>query len=90
MEIQKIEYITVVQDAVQEPMIGATYEHYSGKRYVILAIANHSEDLQKYVVYQGLYDDPVFGNNPVWIRPLEMFMERITKDGQQILRFKKI
>ena len=72
------------------PEIGATYEHYSGKKYKIVALANHSEDLQKYVVYQGLYNDPEFGNNPVWIRPLAMFMETVEKNGQMIPRFKKV
>ena len=72
------------------PEVGATYEHYSGKRYTIVAIANHSEDLQKYVVYQGLYNDPEFGNNPVWIRPLAMFMETVEKNGQIIPRFKRV
>jgi hypothetical protein len=72
------------------PAVGATYEHYSGKRYKIIAIAHHSEDLQKYVVYQGLYNDPEFGNNPVWIRPATMFMETIEKNGQIIPRFKQL
>jgi len=72
------------------PEIGATYEHYSGKQYKIVAIANHSEDLQKYVVYQGLHNDPEFGNNPVWIRPLAMFMETVKKNEQIIPRFKKL
>ena len=72
------------------PELGATYEHYSGKRYTIVAVANHSEDLQKYVVYQGQYDDHEFGAKPVWIRPLAMFMEMIEKNGKIIPRFKKI
>jgi hypothetical protein len=72
------------------PEIGATYEHYSGKRYTIVAIANHSENLEKYVVYQGQYNDPEFGNNPVWVRPLTMFMETVEKNGKIIQRFKKI
>jgi hypothetical protein len=72
------------------PEVGATYEHYSGKQYKVIAIGNHSEDLKKYVVYQGLYNDPEFGNNPVWLRPVDMFMEIIEKNGHQIPRFKKI
>lgn len=72
------------------PEVGATYEHYSGKQYKIIAIANHSEDLSKYVVYQGLYNDPEFGENPVWIRPAAMFMETVEKKGQIVPRFKKI
>lgn len=72
------------------PEIGATYEHYSGKQYKVMAIANHSEDLQKYVVYQGLYNDPVFGSNPVWIRPVVMFMETVEKNGKIVPRFRKL
>jgi hypothetical protein len=61
------------------------YEHYSGKQYHVLGICRHSETLEAMVVYQALYDD-----FPLWVRPLEMFTEIITKDDQQIPRFKFI
>jgi hypothetical protein len=71
-------------------IIGAIYEHYSGKKYKVLAIATHSESLEPYVVYQALYDDEHFGSNACWIRPLTMFVENVIIDGIEKSRFKEI
>lgn len=64
-------------------VIGSFYEHYKGLRYKILAIARHSETLEELVVYQALY-----GECDVWARPLAMFLENITINGQAQPRFK--
>lgn len=61
------------------------YEHYSGKRYQVLGVCRHSETLDILVVYQALYTDYA-----LWVRPLEMFKQFITKDGQTVPRFKFI
>lgn len=68
--------------------IGAVFEHYSGKRYQILNVGRHSETLGLCVIYQGLYDCPDFGNRPVWIRPLEMFLETVVIKGKEQPRFR--
>ena len=72
--------------------VGAIYEHYSGKRYKVLAVGRltESETLEECVVYQGLYDDPQFGNNPIWIRPLSMFLQEIEIRGKLMPRFRNI
>ena len=66
------------------------YRHYKGKEYEIITVGKHSETLEDLVVYRGLYDSAEFGPNPVWIRPLEMFLETVNVDGQEIPRFKQI
>ena len=33
------------------------YEHYKGSKYELIAIANHSETLEKVVVYKALYGE---------------------------------
>lgn len=58
------------------------YKHYKGNRYEVLGIANHSETLEKMVVYRALY-----GDNEVWVRPLSMWDEMIEKDGKSVPRF---
>lgn len=68
-----------------ELIIGGLYKHYKGQHYKVLHVARHSEDLTNYVVYQALYGD--FG---VWIRPLDMFLEKIEVMGQEKLRFQYI
>lgn len=64
-------------------VIGGVYEHYKGNKYKIMAVAKHSETLEKLIVYQALY-----GNMDVWVRPYDMFCEKILKEGKEIERFK--
>ena len=66
-------------------IIGGTYEHYKGNKYKVKGIAKHSETLEKMVVYQALY-----GNKELWVRPYEMFCERIQKNDEEIPRFKYV
>ena len=64
-------------------VIGGKYEHYKGKPYRVLAVANHSETLEEMVVYQQLY-----GEEGVWVRPLEMFLETVEVEGKTVPRFR--
>ncbi len=67
--------------------IGAIFRHYSGREYKILHIGHHSEDHCLCVVYQALYHCGDFGKYPIWIRPLELFLENVEKDGKEVSRF---
>ncbi len=59
------------------------YEHYKGNKYELLYIANHSETLEKMVVYKALY-----GDGEIWVRPLSMWEEKIEIDGKCVPRFR--
>lgn len=61
------------------------YEHYSGKQYDIIGVARHSETLEDMVVYQARY-----GENDIWVRPYDMFLETVEIDGKKVPRFKLI
>lgn len=61
------------------------YRHFKGKEYEVLAIAKHSETLQDMVVYKCLY-----GDYSIWVRPLSMFEESITRGGKTFKRFEYI
>ncbi|MDR2934212.1 MAG: DUF1653 domain-containing protein [Rickettsiales bacterium] len=65
--------------------IGATYKHYKGNLYKVVALAKHSETMEDMVVYQSLYvgDFPL---GQTWVRPVKMWNEII--DGVQ--RFQEI
>lgn len=52
--------------------INGIYKHFKGDYYIVEDIAINSEDNTKYVVYRALY-----GNNTLYIRPLEMFLEKV-------------
>ena len=59
------------------------YEHYKGNRYELLYVANHSETLEKMVVYKALY-----GEGEIWVRPADMWNEEVEVNGKRVLRFK--
>ena len=57
----------------------------------MIALARDSEDPEVMrVVYQGLYDCPTFGANPIWVRPLTMFAEDVIINGEKCPRFKEV
>ena len=59
------------------------YEHYKGNRYELLYVANHSETLEKMVVYKALY-----GEGEIWVRPAHMWNETVNINGKEVERFK--
>lgn len=64
------------------------YKHSkSGKEYEIIGVAKHSETLEDLVVYKALYESKDFGYGALWVRPLEMFLEKVEIDGKQVPRF---
>lgn len=65
--------------------IGGLYRHYKGNNYRMLALATHSETLEKLVVYEALYD-----HGGIWVRPMDMFCEDVTIDGVTQPRFRFI
>lgn len=73
---------------VQELVIGAFYKHYKNKMYKVVGIAHHSENLEKMVVYEALYDaGGDIGKNSLWVRPKSMFLETIEHEGEMIPRY---
>lgn len=61
---------------------GQRYRHYKGNDYEIVALGRHTETEEELVVYRALY-----GAGGVWVRPLAMFVERVTYHGQDVPRF---
>lgn len=61
------------------------YKHFKGNEYLVLNVAKHSETLEEMVVYQTLY-----GDCGIWVRPLDMFLEKIERDGIVFNRFEEI
>ena len=63
-----------------------TYVHYkNGKRYTVIDVVRHSETEECMVLYRAEY-----GNYGLWVRPLNIFMEMVNKNGRQVRRFEPI
>lgn len=61
------------------------YRHYKGNEYEVIGVAKHSEDESELVVYR-----PLYGEMDLWVRPLEMFVEKIKIGKKYIPRFEFI
>ena len=69
---------------MRELKVNGIYRHFKGDYYLVLGVAIHSETKEKLVIYRALY-----GDNLVWIRPLDNFTEEVNRNGQKY-RFEKI
>ncbi len=61
------------------------YRHFKGKEYELLGAAKHSETLEDLAVYMALY-----GEREMWVRPLNMFLEKVMVNGKEVPRFERI
>lgn len=66
---------------------GRIYKHFKGGTVKVIDIATHSETLERYVVYEALYDCRTNGYGSIWIRPLSMFVENVEFEGKIVPRF---
>jgi len=58
------------------------YRHYKGNDYQVLHVVQHSETREYMVVYRCLY-----GDFSLWVRPYDMFVERVVVEGVMVPRF---
>ena len=58
------------------------YRHFKGNMYRVIGTALHSETMEEVVVYQALY-----GEMGLWVRPRNMFLETVERDGKIFQRF---
>lgn len=66
-------------------------KHFKGGLYSVIGTARNSEDpAQEFVLYKHLDGEPEFGLDQLWVRPKEMFLEQVTRDGKTFWRFEKV
>jgi len=61
------------------------YRHYKGNIYQVIGVAKHSETEEDLVVYQALY-----GECGLWVRPINMFCEKVEVGRKFVPRFELI
>lgn len=61
------------------------YRHYKGNTYEVIGVAKHSETEEDLVVYRALY-----GKRGLWVRPLDMFCQKVEVGGKLVARFELI
>jgi len=61
------------------------YQHYKGNMYEVYMAARHSETEEWMVVYKALY-----GEQGMWVRPYDMFVEELEVEGTLVPRFQKV
>ena len=61
--------------------IGGIYKHFKGTKVRVICEALHSETKEPFVVYVHLED------NVSWVRPKEMFLEQVEREGYSGPRF---
>ena len=64
------------------------YEHYKGKKYLVLGVARHTETGELLAVYVPLYELPGRGGVQLAVRPLEMFTGQVESGGTTRPRFR--
>lgn len=61
------------------------YRHFKGRDYSVLGVARHSETKERFVVYHPV-DEPA----DLWLRPVEMWCEKVRHDGRSTARFRPL
>lgn len=64
---------------------GGIYQHYKGPLYKVIDVVRNSETYEFMVLYEALYENEL---GKLWVRPLNMFTEKIILDGKEVERFK--
>ncbi|PZF73618.1 DUF1653 domain-containing protein [Taibaiella soli] len=74
--------------------INGKYRHYKGNFYEVIGVTMHSETKEKLVLYRALYDCPElheeYGTDPLFVRPYDMFFEKVVIDGVEMPRFELV
>lgn len=74
-----------------EPILCGKYRHYKNEKlYEVLGRACHSETREDMIVYRALYHCDTFGDNSLWVRPMQMFFEKVLHNGHMVSRFQRV
>ncbi|RUO79973.1 DUF1653 domain-containing protein [Idiomarina tyrosinivorans] len=64
------------------PLPTGKYQHYKGPFYQVIDVVRHSETEEWLVLYK-----PLYGDQDLWVRPYDMFVETVEINGTAQPRF---
>lgn len=64
-------------------VIGGEYTHFKGGQYKVLYLATSLTTGETMVVYQDQTEE-----EKIWVRPRDMFLEKVTRNGETFDRFR--
>jgi hypothetical protein len=68
-----------MSDPISAIQVGKRYQHFKGGKYIVIAVATHSETGESLVIYASI-ESP----DKIWARPLSLWYEPIrTKAGKK-------
>ena len=67
-----------------------TYKHYKWNLYKVIWVAEHTENQEKLVVYTPLYHIEWYEDWSLFVRPYQMFLEKVEIDWVLIPRFEYV
>lgn len=71
-----------------EALRSGVYEHYKGRKYLVLGVARHTETGELMAVYVPLYELPSNEGVQMAVRPLKMFREQVEVGSETMPRFR--
>ncbi|GGO99662.1 DUF1653 domain-containing protein [Wenjunlia tyrosinilytica] len=94
---QGTEQVHSTSGAEQLPFRLGVYEHFTGNQYQVdgfgrLVFGDGEQENvgEQVVVYHALFTSPRYGEQAVWIRPVDNFTEEIVIDGRTVQRFRYV
>lgn len=58
--------------------------------YELISVGTHTETGEPLVIYRSLYQTEVQKDGQYWLRPLDMWVENVTKEGKTFPRFQRV
>ncbi|HEX8355070.1 MAG TPA: DUF1653 domain-containing protein [Pyrinomonadaceae bacterium] len=75
---------------MEEGLRCGVYEHYKGRKYLVLGVARHTETGELMAVYVPLYELPENRGVQMAVRPLKMFTGQVAAGDATGPRFRFI
>lgn len=74
-----------LEQSSKRSILPGKYRHYKGGEYQVIDTVIHSETEEIMVLYK-----PLYGEQALWVRPIDMFFETVIFNGRSVNRFELV